>query len=99
MTKTRPNNSLVQIIIYDVDLYLFCKAGWRENQVTFMNELKNLQATGLSTLGTSLKEAFDLLNLYRLHSGIDNYGMVRYVMYVYFAGNELEQCMNGSTGV
>ena len=42
-----------------------------------MNELKNLQATGLSTLGTSLKEAFDLLNLYRLHSGIDNYGMVR----------------------
>lgn len=54
-----------------------CKAGWRENQGTFMNELKNLQATGLSTLGTSLKEAFDLLNLYRLHSGIDNYGMVR----------------------
>lgn len=60
--------------------FFFCKAGWRENQVTFMNELKNLQATGLSTLGTSLKEAFDLLNLYRLHSGIDNYGMVRYVM-------------------
>ena len=54
-----------------------CKAGWRENQATFMNEVKNLQATGLSTLGTSLKEAFDLLNLYRLHSGIDNYGMVR----------------------
>lgn len=45
-----------------------------------MNELKNLQATGLSTLGTSLKEAFDLLNLYRLHSGIDNYGMVSYVI-------------------
>ena len=60
--------------------FFFCKAGWRENQVTFMNELKNLQATGLSTLGTSLKEAFDLLNLYRLHSGIDNYGMVRYVL-------------------
>lgn len=97
MTKTKPNNSLVQIIIYDVDIYLLCKAGWRENQVTFMNELKNLQATGLSTLGTSLKEAFDLLNLYRLHSGIDNYGMVRCVMY--FAGNELEQCMNGSAGV
>lgn len=96
MTETKPNNSLVQII-YDVDIYLFCKAGWRENQVTFMNELKNLQATGLSTLGTSLKEAFDLLNLYRLHSGIDNYGMVRYV--IYFAGNELEQCMNGSIGV
>lgn len=75
---------MCNIIIYEVDILLkiffFCKAGWRENQVTFMNELKNLQATGLSTLGTSLKEAFDLLNLYRLHSGIDNYGMVRYVL-------------------
>lgn len=58
------------------------KAGWRENQTTFMNELKNLQATGLSTLGTSLKEAFDLLNLYRLHSGIDNYGMGRNPFFV-----------------
>lgn len=45
-----------------------------------MAELKNLQASGLSTLGTSLKEAFDLLNLYRLHSGIDNYGMVRHLI-------------------
>ncbi|XP_078380426.1 integrator complex subunit 6-like isoform X2 [Oculina patagonica] len=58
------------------------KAGWRENQATFMNELRNLQASGLSTLGTSLKEAFDLLNLYRLHSGIDNYGMGRNPFYV-----------------
>lgn len=58
---------------------MILQAGWRENQATFMNELKNLQASGLSTLGTSLKEAFDLLNLYRLHSGIDNYGMVRFI--------------------
>lgn len=58
---------------------MILQAGWRENQATFMNELKNLQATGLSTLGISLKEAFDLLNLYRLHSGIDNYGMVRFI--------------------
>lgn len=58
---------------------MILQAGWRENQATFINELKNLQATGLSTLGTSLKEAFDLLNLYRLHSGIDNYGMVRFI--------------------
>jgi Mg-chelatase subunit ChlD len=42
-----------------------------------MNELKNLQATGLTNLGAALKQAFDLLNLYRLQSGIDNYGMVR----------------------
>ena len=41
-----------------------------------MNELKNLQATGLTNLGAALKQAFDLLNLYRLQSGIDNYGMV-----------------------
>ncbi|EDO29883.1 predicted protein [Nematostella vectensis] len=53
------------------------KAGWRENQAIFMNELRNLQATGLSKLGTALKESFDLLNLYRLHSGIDSYGMGR----------------------
>lgn len=58
---------------------MILQAGWRENQATFINDLKNLQATGLSTLGTSLKEAFDLLNLYRLHSGIDNYGMVRFI--------------------
>ena len=58
---------------------MILQAGWRENQATFINELKNLQATGLSTLGTSLKAAFDLLNLYRLHSGIDNYGMVRFI--------------------
>ena len=62
-----------------MQLWMILQAGWRENQATFMNELKNLQATGLSTLGTSLKEAFDLLNLYRLHSGIDNYGMVRFI--------------------
>lgn len=42
-----------------------------------MNELKNLQATGLTNLGSAMKQAFDLLNLYRLQSGIDNYGMVR----------------------
>lgn len=52
------------------------QAGWKENLATFMTELKNLQATSLSNLGSSLKQAFDLLNLYRLQSGIDNYGMV-----------------------
>uniref|UniRef100_A0A8C5LTZ8 Integrator complex subunit 6 n=1 Tax=Leptobrachium leishanense TaxID=445787 RepID=A0A8C5LTZ8_9ANUR len=53
------------------------KAGWKENHATFMNELKNLQAVGLSTLGQSLRTAFDLLNLNRLVSGIDNYGQGR----------------------
>lgn len=54
----------------------FIQAGWKENLATFMSELKNLQATGLTNLGSALKQAFDLLNLYRLQSGIDNYGMV-----------------------
>ncbi|XP_078732239.1 LOW QUALITY PROTEIN: integrator complex subunit 6 [Lampetra fluviatilis] len=53
------------------------KAGWKENHATFMSELKNLQATGLTTLGQALKSAFDLLNLNRLVSGIDNYGQGR----------------------
>ncbi|XP_017926796.1 integrator complex subunit 6 isoform X2 [Manacus vitellinus] len=42
-----------------------------------MNELKNLQAEGLTTLGQSLRTAFDLLNLNRLVTGIDNYGQGR----------------------
>ncbi|KAL4648276.1 integrator complex subunit 6-like [Arapaima gigas] len=53
------------------------KAGWKENHATFMTELKNLQALGLTTLGQALRAAFDLLNLNRLVSGIDNYGQGR----------------------
>ncbi|KAL4609089.1 integrator complex subunit 6-like [Arapaima gigas] len=53
------------------------KAGWKENHSTFMTELKNLQAVGLSTVGQALRTAFDLLNLNRLVSGIDNYGQGR----------------------
>uniref|UniRef100_A0A8C2WEQ4 Integrator complex subunit 6 like n=1 Tax=Cyclopterus lumpus TaxID=8103 RepID=A0A8C2WEQ4_CYCLU len=53
------------------------KAGWKENHATFMCELKNLQASGLTTLGHALRTAFDLLNLNRLISGIDNYGQGR----------------------
>ncbi|XP_039455898.1 integrator complex subunit 6 isoform X2 [Oreochromis aureus] len=50
------------------------KAGWKESHATFMTELRNLQATGLTTIGQSLRNAFDLLNLNRLVTGIDNYG-------------------------
>ncbi|KAF0039644.1 hypothetical protein F2P81_007879 [Scophthalmus maximus] len=53
------------------------QAGWKENHATFMCELKNLQASGLTTLGHALRTAFDLLNLNRLVSGIDNYGQGR----------------------
>uniref|UniRef100_A0A8C3G0P5 Integrator complex subunit 6 n=1 Tax=Cyclopterus lumpus TaxID=8103 RepID=A0A8C3G0P5_CYCLU len=37
----------------------------------------NLQAAGLTSIGTSLRTAFDLLNLNRLVTGIDNYGQGR----------------------
>lgn len=60
-------------------MFRFCfvfKAGWKESHATFMTELRNLQATGLTTFGQSLRTAFDLLNLNRLVTGIDNYGQV-----------------------
>jgi len=47
-----------------------------------MNELKNLQATGLSTLGAALKSAFDLLNVNRMQSGIDMYGQGRHPFFL-----------------
>ncbi|CRL04118.1 CLUMA_CG017230, isoform A [Clunio marinus] len=58
------------------------KAGWKENHATFMNELKNLQACGLTTVGEALKSAFDLLNLNRMQSGIDTYGQGRCPFYL-----------------
>ncbi|XP_047392306.1 integrator complex subunit 6-like isoform X4 [Sciurus carolinensis] len=64
------------LVTYDEPPYCF-KAGWKENHATFMSELKNLQASGLTTLGQALRSSFDLLNLNRLISGIDNYGQGR----------------------
>jgi integrator complex subunit 6 len=58
------------------------KAGWKENHATFMNELKNLQSNGLTTVGEALKGAFDLLNLNRMQSGIDTYGQGRCPFYL-----------------
>ncbi|KAM4662549.1 integrator complex subunit 6-like isoform 1-T1 [Discoglossus pictus] len=64
------------LVTYDEPPYCI-KAGWKENHATFMTELKNLQASGLTTLGQALRSSFDLLNLNRLVSGIDNYGQGR----------------------
>ena len=58
------------------------KAGWKENLVTFMNELKNLDATGMTTLGSALKQVFDTLNINRMQTGIDMYGQGRYPFYL-----------------
>ncbi|GFS17945.1 DEAD/H (Asp-Glu-Ala-Asp/His) box polypeptide 26 (DDX26), mRNA protein [Elysia marginata] len=57
------------------------KAGWKESHLTFASELKNLRAAGLSSLGPSLKHAFDLLNLNRMTSGIETYGQGRSPFY------------------
>ncbi|XP_042639316.1 integrator complex subunit 6-like [Orycteropus afer afer] len=64
------------LVTYDEPPYCI-KAGWKENHATFMSELKHLQASGLTTLGQALRSSFDLLNLNRLISGIDNYGQGR----------------------
>ncbi|XP_036160955.1 integrator complex subunit 6-like isoform X20 [Myotis myotis] len=66
------------LVTYDEPPYCI-KAGWKENHATFMNELKNLQASGLTTLGQALRSSFDLLNLNRLISGIDNYGQANFI--------------------
>ncbi len=58
------------------------QAGWKANNSVFITQLKNLQATSLSMFNRSLKEAFDLLNLYRLHTGIDHYGQGRIPMFM-----------------
>ena len=45
------------------------QAGWKENLATFMNELKNIKANGLSTLGPAIKNVYDVLNINRMQSG------------------------------
>ena len=52
------------------------QAGWKESHAQFIQELKNIQSSGLTNLGSSLKHCFDLLNINRMQSGIDTYGQV-----------------------
>lgn len=58
------------------------QAGWKENLATFINELKNLQCLGLTTMGAALKHAFDVLNINRMQTGIDTYGQGRCPFYL-----------------
>ena len=58
------------------------KAGWKESHATFISELKNLQAVGLTSMGPALKHTFDLLNVNRMQSGIDTYGQGRCPFYL-----------------
>ena len=62
-------------LLYTVHIYCL-QAGWKESAGTFTAELKNLKAGGLTTMGPSIKNAFDLLNLFRMQSGVDTYGQV-----------------------
>lgn len=55
------------------------KAAWKDTFATFMTELRNLKAHDMSDLGGALRKTFDLLNLYRLQTGIDTFGMVHAV--------------------
>lgn len=64
-----------------IELWCF-QAGWKENLATFMNELKNLQCVGLTTLGAALKHALDVLNINRMQTGIDTYGQGRCPFYL-----------------
>lgn len=61
---------------------LHVKAGWKESHAVFMNELRNLTASGITNMGSALKNAFDLLNLNRMQSGIDMYGLGRCPYYL-----------------
>ena len=71
----------VVIVIFDLTTF-YRQAGWKEHHNAFMTELKNLTATGMTTLGPSLKHSFDLLNLNRMQTGIDTYGQGRCPFYL-----------------
>jgi hypothetical protein len=58
------------------------QAGWREGQAVFHEQLKRLRPFGLSAFGTAFDEALRFLNLNRMQSGIDNYGLGRYPFYI-----------------
>ncbi len=58
------------------------KVGWKEHMSIFTNELKNLRALGLTNINPVLKQAFDLLNLNRLSSGMDTFGQGRCPFYL-----------------
>jgi len=42
-----------------------------------MSELKNLQCIGMTKMGAALKNAFDILNINRMQTGVDTYGQGR----------------------
>jgi integrator complex subunit 6 len=55
------------------------RIGWDQstNKDAFLMELKNLRANDLSDIGSSLKQAFELMNQIRLQFNWDTYGLGR----------------------
>ena len=53
------------------------KVGWKEPMTVFNSQLKSLDATGLTQMGSAIKQAFDLLNLNRHVADHDTYGCGR----------------------
>ncbi|CAF2136630.1 unnamed protein product [Rotaria magnacalcarata] len=54
------------------------KVGWKEPMTVFTNQLKSLEATGLTQMGSAIKQGFDLLNLNRHAADHDTYGCGRF---------------------
>jgi len=58
------------------------KAGWKENQSQFNEQLRNLRPTGRSQFAEALFNAIRFINLSRVQSGIENFGYGRYPSYI-----------------
>lgn len=54
------------------------KSGWKESQLVFTEQLKNLRAGGLCSFGAAVDSVLRFVNLNRMQTGIENYGYGRY---------------------
>jgi len=55
---------------------LIAQAGWQTAPAALLEQLKLIQPRTTTDLAAATRTAFDLLNQYRLSSGIDNFGNV-----------------------
>lgn len=89
-TKLRqrdPTSRTDRYMLVTTDTPFNIKTDWRDSSNSFeifQRELKSLQITGKTNLENAIPNAFDLLNLYRATSCIDNYGQGRLPWYVEF---------------
>lgn len=54
------------------------KAGWKESQAIFTEQLKNLRAGGICGFGAAVESVLRFVNLNRMQTGIEYYGYGRY---------------------